>query len=273
MTNTSHATKAIVFFAGMRQNSNHMKVREWGLLTTAIVMMAVVMLVDMGTAAAQQAVSPSYSVDEVFFGTGGELDSSSNGYRAKMSAGETSVGNTVSPTYQTQAGFNTNREEYIEFVITNSGSDLGVLTAGVPATTTSAFTVKSYLAHGYVVHTVSDPPSNSGSSPHTMNALTTPTASNPNNEQFGINLVDNASPADVGFNPVQIPDSTFSFGAAATGYNTADVYKYVKGDIVAQSTKSSGQTNYTVTYMYNISTNTPAGEYIFRHHLVATSTY
>lgn len=246
--------------------------RKKGLLLAAAVLLGVIAAT--GTAVAQQAVSPSYMVNEVFFGTGGELEACSTAYCSKQSAGETAVGSSGSTNYSTQAGFNTNREEYIEFVVTNSGSDLGVLSASSASTAVGTFTVKTYLATGgYVVHTTSDPPSNTGSSPHTFVNLTSPTASSPGTEQFGINLVANTSPTTVGANPVQIPDNTFSFGAAATGYNTANQYKYVKGDVVAQSTVSSGQTNFTVTYLFNINPATQAGQYTFNHNLVATSTY
>ena len=55
----------------------------------------------------------------------------------------------------------------------------------------------------------------------------------------------------------------------ATGYQTTNLFKYVKGDTVAFSSKSSGETDYTVSYLYNISGGTPAGNYVFNHVLVA----
>lgn len=226
-----------------------------------------------GSALAQQASSTNYSVDEVFFGTGGELEACSTNYCSKQSSGETGVGEVGSTNYKSVAGFNTNREEYIEFVVTNSGTDLGVLSTSSAATATGSFSVKTYLASGYVITTASDPPKSSGSGSHTLANLSSPTASSPGTEQFGMNLVANTSPTSFGSAPVQVPDGTFSFGAVASGYNTADQYKYVKGDVIAQSTQSSGQTNYTVSYLFNISTATPAGEYTFNHSLVATSTY
>jgi len=229
---------------------------------------------------AQQAVSPAYSVDEVFFGTGGELeacsaDGNSDGvsYCSKQSAGETAVGNSVSPTYQTQAGFNTNREEYLEFIVNSSNTSLGNLTTSSPATLTGTFSVKAYLASGYSVINASDPPSGGGTTPHTLTNLTSPTAYNSTAEQFGINLVANTSPTTFGAAASQQPDSSFGFGAAATGYDTANQYKYVKGDTIASSTKSSGQTNFTVSYLVKINGQTPAGKYTFNHVMVALGTY
>jgi hypothetical protein len=222
---------------------------------------------------AQQSSSTNYQVNEVFFGNGGELNTCSSSYCSKQSAGEMTVGNTSSSAFSAQAGFNTNREEYIAFSVTGGTTDLGVLSTGSAATATGTFAVKTYLAGGYVVKTVSDPPTNTLPNKPLLNALPTPTASSPGTEQFGINLVANTSPTTFGANPIQVPDGTFSFGTVASGYNTPNLYKYVKGDTIAQSTRSSGETDYTISYLYNISNVTAAGEYQLHHVLVATSTY
>lgn len=222
---------------------------------------------------AQQSSSANYQVNEVFFGNGGELNACSSSYCSKQSAGETTVGNASSSAFSTQAGFNTNREEYLAFSVTGGTTDLGVLSTGSAATATGTFAVKTYLAGGYVVKTVSDPPTNTLPNKPMMNALSTPTASSPGSEQFGINLVANTSPTTFGSNPIQVPDGTFSFGTVASGYDTPNLYKYVKGDTIAQSTRSSGETDYTISYLYNISNITAAGEYQLNHVLVATSTY
>ena len=129
------------------------------------------------------------------------------------------------------------------------------------------------MSSGYVVQTVSDPPTNTLPNSPALTALSTPTASSPGTEQFGINLVANTSPTTFGANPIQVPDNTFSFGTVASGYNTANLFKYVKGDTIAQSTRSTGETDYTISYLYNISNVTSAGEYRLAHNLVATATY
>jgi hypothetical protein len=107
----------------------------------------------------QQSCSPSYGVNEVFFGTGGALCDPSNpstsehsaNYCAKTSVGELGVGNTASNSYQAQAGFNTNREPSLTFVVNPLSIDLGTLAAGSTATTTATFSVETYLARGYQV--------------------------------------------------------------------------------------------------------------------------
>lgn len=221
-------------------------------------------------ALAAQSASTNYQVNEVFFGSGGELNACSTDYCSKQSAGETSVGNTSSPNFQAQAGFNTDRTPYIEFTVSNTSINLGTLTATTTKTATATFTVKAYLAHGYTVINASDPPTNNG---YTMNALSIPTASSVGSEQFGINLVANTAPVTFGANPAYVPDSTFSFGQVSPDYSNPNLYKYLKGDIIAFSNSSSSDTTYTISYIFNISNVTPGGTYVLHHVLVATGTY
>ena len=221
-------------------------------------------------AMAAQSSSSNYQVNEVFFGSGGELNACSTSYCSKQSIGETSVGNTSSPNYQAQAGFNTNREPYLEFTVSNTNVDLGTLTATTTKTATSSFSVKSYLAHGYVVSNASDAPTNGS---YIMQTLSVPTSSQVGSEQFGINLVANTDPIIFGAYPSHTPDSTFSFGQVGLDYSNPDLYKYLKGDVVAMSAQSSSYTSYTISYIFNISHVTPGGSYLFHHVLVATSTF
>jgi hypothetical protein len=106
-----------------------------------------------------------------------------------------------------------------------------------------------------------------------MQGMATTAASSVGTEQFGINLRANTSPATFGADPVQVPDNTFSFGTVAAGYNTPNQYKYVKGDTIASSSRSSGETDYTISYIMNIGNLTPGGTYNMAHVLVATSTF
>src|SRR5262249_12496110 len=130
---------------------------------------------------------------------------------------------------------------------------------------------------GYIVQIASASPMNNAPSPHHLTALSSPTATAAGTEQFGMNLVANTTgcgaPATFGANPVQVPDSTFSFGAAASGYNTCGLFKYAQGDTIASSTQSSGETDYTASYIYNISNLTPDGLYSYNGIFVATATY
>lgn len=224
---------------------------------------------------AQQATSPDYSVNEYHFGTGGEVDLNSAQYKARASTGNLGVGSSSSTNFRAESGSITPDTEYIEFFVNASTINLGQQSTSTTSQGTATFYVKTYLASGYVVRNASAPPS---IPLHTLSAPSSAVASAVGTEQFGINLAANTCAlclpsTSFGSAPVQIPSSTFSFGAAATGYNTANVYKYVNGDVIAQSTQSSGQTDYTVSYILNISTVTPAGTYTMNHVMVATSTY
>lgn len=238
-----------------------------------------------GRAFADSSASTNYRVDQTFFGSGGNLDASSASYRAKQTAGEVGAGNTASASYQAYAGFNTTDEPFIEFFVTNTYIDMGTLdTSSVSIKDDGEFYVRAWQAEGYVVRTESDPPKNKGG-PYNLAPMTGGGASSPGTEQFGINLIRNddflcpdgppdPDPAcDVGKDPIQIPDNTFSFGSAAAGYATSGNFRYNKGDVIARSTKSTSVTQYTITYLFNISEATPAGEYELNHNLVATATY
>lgn len=217
--------------------------------------------------------SDNYQVDRVFMGAGGELEACSASYCSKQSAGEIAAGHTAGNLFRANAGFNVEREPYLAFSVAASTTDLGYLNEFGTAATTGTFAVKTYLAQGYVVQVVSDPPTNTGSSGHQLAPMTTPGGPSPGTEQFGMNLTANTLPINFGANPVQIPDNTFSFGTVEDDYNDANVFKYNKGDIVASSTQSSGETDYTVSFIYDISSVTPDGLYEFNGTFVATSTF
>lgn len=236
-----------------------------------IIILIISSLFILSASVAAQSSSPNYKLEESFFGTGGELETNSSNYGARQSAGETGVGNTEGTDYQANAGFNTTDAPLLEIYVPNSSIDLGVLSSSSATTTTATFYVRVYLASGYEVVSVSDPPANEGGD--IIDALSSPTASSPGTEQFGINLVANTSPASFGADPVQTPDNSFSFGEASTGYDTPNVFKYQAGDSIAHSDSSSGRTDYTISYLYNINSVSPAGVYTFEQDLVAISTY
>jgi len=230
-------------------------------------------------ASAQQSSSAHYSVDQTFFGAGSQLNACSTTYCSRQSAGDTAAGNISGTAFKAIAGSNTDRNPYIAFSTSGGTTDLGILSTAGTATANATFAIKTYLASGYIVSLASNPPSSSGAGAHTFTNLTSPTAAaTPGSaEQFGINLVANTTgcgaPANFGAAPVQVPDSTFSYGTVASGYNTCGLFKYVKGDTIASSTKSSGETDYTISFIYNINAVTPDGNYVYNGALVATSTY
>ena len=229
---------------------------------------------------AQSSSSTNYRVDQTIFGTGGELDAQSNSFRARQTAGELTIGLTESQSFRAYAGFNTNEDPYIEFVVTGSNIDLGYLDETKTSTAQGVFYVRAWQAGGYVIRTESEPPTNTAGAGDQIDPLASPTAPTPGTEQFGINLVGNTCPTQAvsctdpfGNNPQQAPDGTFSFGQAAPNYDSPGNFTYNKGDVIAMATESTSITVYTISYIFNISPTTLAGQYNFRHVLVATGTY
>lgn len=222
--------------------------------STAVLLVAAVIPVS------AQSASTNYQVNESFFGAGGELDSSSANYRAKQSAGETTVGNAASANYQFYGGFNTTDQPLLEFAVNGGTYDLGFLDAISTGAAVASFTVRNYLSSGYTVLLRGASPATTAGSGHTLTALTVPTGSTPGTEQFGVNLTANTNPA-IGTAVSQSPDSSFGTGDAASDYATANLFKFVDGDTIAFSNKSSGQTNYWMSMIANVSRDTPAGQY------------
>lgn len=229
-----------------------------------------------------QVSSQNFRADETYFGIGGELDLSSPNYKTQQSAG--GFGNNVSSANnRSTTGFLTPGEPYIEMAVTGADVDLGVLSTIATASVASqggdcncTFSVRTYLSSTYVVQTVSNPPTNEAG--HSLLGKPTQGASSIGTEEFGINLVANTSPATFGANPVNQPNNTFADGEAASGYSVANQYKYVVGDTIARSAKTApneaiGQTDYTVSYIANISSLTRSGLYQMDHDLVLIATF
>lgn len=231
------------------------------------------MLITKLASAAPTYSSPNYGVDEVFMGAGGLNDAQSASYRARASLGDTAVGNASSGNFQMYGGFTTTTDPFLEFVVDSANINLGQLREDSTSSTSATFRIRTYLASGYNVTTESNPPTMTSGTSHIMATNATPTGPTIGTEQFGINLVANTSPTTIGDDPVQIPDNTFGFGQVDGDYDNPNLFMYTKGDRVAFSNTSSGFTEYTITYIYNIGELTPAGDYIFNHILVATSTF
>jgi hypothetical protein len=139
--------------------------------------------------------------------------------------------------------------------------DLGALSTSSVAATSTTFTVKNYVSNGYVVMLSGSAPTD-GPGGHALTTLTTPTYSSPGTEQFGINLTANTSPS-IGAVPLQLPAGSppFSFGAVEPNYNYQNEFMFVPGTNIAYSNSSTGQTQYTISVIENISPYTPAGVY------------
>jgi hypothetical protein len=232
--------------------------------------------------------STSYSVQDTSFGTGSQntnlISGCSTNYCANSSVGSLAVGNPASISYQLHAGYETTNQPYLYFMVTNSTTNLGLLSALTTATATGQFTVRTYQAGGYQVQSVSQPPTNGeGYFLHTTGAgacVLNPAAGT---EFFGINVVADTIPASFttdsppSANPVINPVSGPAAGAAGTGYGTQNCFKYNVNDSIANSTSpgnTTGEADYTISFIFNISSSaTKAGYYNFNDILVATATY
>jgi hypothetical protein len=250
-------------FSGRLRHTRTVEMKHWkrGQLRLAVALGVALSMLAFGHVYAQSSTptstSSNYGVTEVQFGSGGSLQDCSSNYCAKTSAGDLVDGSGSSGNYSAQFGFNTSDEPMLEVTTTSGANNLGVLDTGATATATGTITVRSYLSSGYVIAITGRTPTNGT---HSMIPLIAPTLPTPGTEQFGINLVDNSSP-DVGANPEQVPESSFSFGNVKPNYNQENEFMYISGDPVAYSNTSSGQTKYTMSMILNISNATPGGAY------------
>jgi hypothetical protein len=224
-----------------------------------------------------QGASNNFRIDESFIGPGGNLDSSSTSFQlqsGQQSLGNIGVGSGASSSFQVQNGLITTPDPTLSCVINTASVPLGSFSTAVTASGTATFSVLNYTSYGYVVSVIGNPPSTSG---HTLTNLGSNAGSSVNTEQFGINLTTNnvptASPSVFGLDPVQQPDNSFSFGNIAANYDTSNSFRYNNGETIASATKSSGQTDYTISYIVNVSNSTPGGTYTGDQAIVCTGTY
>lgn len=209
------------------------------------------------TAMAITSTSPHYQVTETQFNAGSSLQSCSGQYCAKTSIGDTAVGSAASSSATAQFGPITNSDPLLEVIVDPGQSNLGVLSTESTATKTTTVKVRNYLSGGYVLQIIGDPPKYNG---HALSTSSTPVASKPGTEQFGINGVANTTP-NVGADAVQVPSDQVSFGMVTSNYRVPNKFSFTSGDVFGKSTTSSGQTNYTISMIVNISSATPAGHY------------
>ncbi|MEJ0072678.1 MAG: hypothetical protein WDN27_01130 [Candidatus Saccharibacteria bacterium] len=230
------------------------KSKGYGLVAVLGLLMA---LASGGTAWAAQSSSPHYEVNETQFGAGSSENDCSTSYCAKTSAGDTVDGSASSNNYSAQFGFNTSSDPELEVIVGGGTQNMGTLQTTTTGTATNTISVLSYLSNGYTLQITGAAP-NQGT--HTLTTLTTPSTSQPGSEQFGINLVANTTPG-IGTDPTKAPSGSSAISNVESDYATANLFKYVDGDVVAQSLVSNGETDYTMSMVINVSNVTPGGHY------------
>lgn len=217
-------------------------------------------------AAAETLASPHYKFDESDIGGGGLVQSDSAHFSVHSSLGANTIGDMKGTAYQMQVGPKTTADPALAFVV-NSASQFGTFSPSLTSTAVSTFTVLNYTSYGYIVQITGTPPTNSG---HTLTAMTTAGPAQIGIEQFGINLTANTSPQAFGADP---DHGQFGFGNASPNYKTPNEFRYASGDTIAIGPKSSGITTYTISYVANVGSLTPGGQYTSKHELVCTATF
>lgn len=200
--------------------------------------------------------SSHYQLTDSQFGAG-TLNGCSSQYCATVSIGDTAVGDSKSGTSTAKFGSHTSGEPDLEVIVDPGQSDLGTLDTEHTGSKTMIVKVRTYLSNGYMMEITGTPPKYAN---HTLATPSTPTAATPGKEQFAINATTNST-LRIGADPVQVPDSTTSFGVVNDNYNIPNQFMYHSGDVVAHSDQDSGETDYTITMIVNISNQTPAGHY------------
>lgn len=218
-------------------------------------------------ASADTLQSPNYKFDESSIGSGGSIQSSSPNYQSRDAVGDTAIGNSSSGNFQIESGSKTTSEPTLSFAVNNANANFGSFTASAASVATATFSVSNYTSYGYVVQLLGNPPSNGG---HTITGLSTTGSSLAGTEQFGVNLVANTLPVSVGANP---DHGQFGFGSATANYGTSNQYRFVSGETIASAPKSSGVTNYTMSYIVNVASLTPGGQYTSAQVIICTGTY
>lgn len=185
---------------------------------------------------------------------------------------------TISTTYDTgslavaivtndQLSVTANVDPSLTFVITDNAVPLGTLSATSTSSVTETFQVGTNSEGGYTVTYLGDNLKH-GNGTDTITALSSGGTSSIGSEQFGMNLKDNATP-NVGAEP------SGGTGAPASGYGTADNFKYVPNTLsdLASASGSTATTTFTISFIANIAAVTEAGNYSTTITLIATANF
>lgn len=153
----------------------------------------------------------------------------------------------------------------LTFTVDLTTCSLGVLTASTTGSCSHTMTAASNATSGYAIsYIASGLLTSPGGDDITAMSGTT---SSIGTEQFGINLVDNATP-DVGAN------ASGGSGAPIAPYATADNFTFTTaGASVATTSGPSAVTTFTVSYIANITSATEAGLYTKTQTYNITATY
>jgi hypothetical protein len=210
--------------------------------------------------------SNNFKFQESAVDNGGMLQSSSANFKVDSAAGTLGVDDAATTNFQVKAGSPTTPDPSLSVSITNPNAAFNDFSASATATATSTFSVSNYTTHGYAVYITGNTPTNGAKS---IPGMASNGPSQIGTEQFGLNLVANTTPS-VGTNP---DNGQFGFGSVSANYNTANSFRYVSGEQIAQSSRNTGITNYTISYITDVASLTPGGKYTANQTIVVTGTY
>lgn len=258
----------MVMFRGRQQTSN---ITAWRSVKTivGIVIATIVSVLWLSGAvgSATPLTSPNYIFTEQSLGGIGQTDTTSTSYQGASSAGILGFGSSADSSFQIKTGNTTTHDPALEFGVDNTNAAFGSFSPTAPTEATTTFQVSNYTSYGYVVQIFGNPPSNGS---HTITAMSSLGSSVAGEEQFGINLVANTSPSTFGANPNL---GQFGYGSAVGNYAVPNEFIYNSGDTIVAATESSGVTLYTISYIVNVSSITPGGQYGGAQTIICTGTY
>ena len=155
-------------------------------------------------------------------------------------------------------------DEALTFTLANTAIALTQPTVSTAGTGTSTMAISTNAATGY---SLSYTGTTLTSGINTITAMSTSSTSSPNNKQFGMNLVQNTSPA------VGSTKSGSGSGAPSTGYDTADHFKFLSGDTIVSASLPTNTNTFTTSFIVNADGSTAAGVYSTILNYVATANF
>lgn len=144
-------------------------------------------------------------------------------------------------------------------------TDMGDLSQGNTLTAKSQMAVGTNATGGFAI-TANGPPPTAGI--NVIDGLSTPTASQPGTNQFGINLVANS---ELGLG--SDPEGVWANALPSLDYSQPNRYKYIPGEVVAYSPDVSLMKKFTVSYILNASPDLRAGVYTTTINYIASGRF
>ncbi|HET8709088.1 MAG TPA: hypothetical protein VFL85_02285 [Candidatus Saccharimonadales bacterium] len=142
--------------------------------------------------------------------------------------------------------------------------NFGNLKSNTTATATTQLLAATNAKSGYAIR-VSGTTLTSGN--NIIQAMTSTDVSRPGTNQFGMNLAGNSTPS-IGSAPVG-----GGSGKAVSGYNKANFYRFVPGEVVASATTADAYRKYTLSYIVNIAKGQTPGIYVTTLDYVCSATF